>query len=198
MRLYHAPKSSSARVVWVLEEVGKPYELTVLGDRASRVQDAEHLARHPMGRVPVIEDDGRGHVFESVAICLHIADSNPDANLIAPVGTHERALIYQWSLFAVTEIQPALMRARLAQDADPAAAETAQQGLLEAVGVVERALDGHEYLVDDRFTVADLLVSGALAFVRRLEIVELPPRLNAYVDAMNARPAKQRADARNE
>lgn len=169
-----------------------------MGDRASRLQDAEHMARHPMGRVPVLEDDAGGHVFESAAICLHIADSNPDAGLIAPVGTHERALVYQWSIFALTEIQAPLMRARLAQDADPKAAETAKQALLEAVGVVDKALDGHDYLVGDRFTVADLLVSGALGFVQRHRIAELPPRANAYLDAMNARPAKQRADARNE
>jgi glutathione S-transferase len=191
------PNSSSQRVVWLLEEVGKPYELTVMGDRASRQQDPDYMARHPMGRVPVLEDDRGAHVFESAAICLHVADSNLDAGLIAPVGTLERALVYQWSFFAMTEIQAAAMRIRLLREPDPQAAEAAKRGLLEALAALEQALDGHEYLVGDRFTVADLLVSAALNVVRRFDAAELPPRLAAYVDRMDARPAKQRAEARN-
>jgi glutathione S-transferase len=61
--------------------------------------------------------------------------------------------------------------------------------------VLEKALDGHDYLVGNRFTVADILVSATLAGVRRLGVAELPPGLNAYLDAMDARPAKQRAEA---
>ena len=197
MRLYHVPNSSSQRVVWLLEEVGKPYELTIMGDRASRQQDPEYVARHPMGRVPVLEDDDGNHIFESAAICLHVADRNPDADLIAPVGTRERALVYQWSIFAMTEIQSSAIRARLLRESDPQAAETARGALFEALAAVEQALDGHDYLVVDRFTVADLLVSSALNGVRRFDTAELPPRLSAYLDGMDARPAKQRADARN-
>ena len=196
MRLYHVPKSSSQRVLWLLEETGEPYDLTVLGDRASRLQDPEHMARHPMGRVPVIEDDG-GYVFESAAICLHIADSYPDVGLIPPLGTRERALVYQWSLFAISEIQPRLMQIRVAGESDPKGAEAARESLLEAADVLEKALEGHDYLVDDRFTVADVLVSGVLGAVRRLGVAELPSRLNAYLDAMDARPAKQRAEVLN-
>ena len=196
MRLYHVPNSSSQRVLWLLEETGEPYDLAVLGDRASRLQDPEHMARHPMGRVPVIEDDG-GYVFESAAICLHIADSYPDVGLIPPLGTRERALVYQWSLFAISEIQPRLMQIRVAGESDPKGAEAARESLLEAADVLEKALEGHDYLVDDRFTVADVLVSAVLGAVRRLGVAELPPRLNAYLDAMDARPAKQRAEALN-
>src|SRR5262245_22205578 len=112
MRLYHVPNSSSQRVLWLLEEVGEPYELTILGDRASRLADPEHMARHPMGRVPVLEDDGE-FLFESGALCLHVADRNPDTGLIPPVGTVDRARVYQWSLFAMTEIQAPMIRVRL-------------------------------------------------------------------------------------
>jgi glutathione S-transferase len=168
-----------------------------VGDRASRQQDPVYMARHPMGRVPVLEDDQGGFVFESAAICLHVADSNPDAALIAPVGTLERGLVYQWSFFAMTELQASAMRVRLLREPDPQAAETAKRGLLEALAAVEQALDGHEYLVGDRFTVADLLISAALNVVRRFDAAELPPRLISYVDAKDARPAKQRAEARN-
>ncbi len=86
MRLYHVPNSSSQRVVWMLEELGEPYELVILGDRASRVADSEHMERHPMGRVPVLEDDD-GPVFESGAICLY-ARRQVSAGRAAGPGRH--------------------------------------------------------------------------------------------------------------
>ena len=196
MRLYHVPNSSSQRVLWLLEEIGEPYDLTVLGDRASRLDDPEHMARHPMGRVPVVESDGE-FMFESAAICLQIADSYPSAGLIPPPGTQERGLVYQWSLFAITEIQAKMIQSRMSRESDPQGSETAKESLLEAARVLEKALDGHDYLVGNRFTVADVLVSATLAGVRRYDVAELPRGLNAYLDAMDARPAKQRAEALN-
>src|SRR5207245_9107173 len=71
MRLYHVPRSRSTRVLWLLEELGAPYDLTVLA-REDR-QTPEHRERHPLGRVPVLEDE-HGFVFESAALCLHLAD----------------------------------------------------------------------------------------------------------------------------
>ncbi len=61
----------------------------------------EHRARHPLGRVPVLEDDEGRFVFESAAICLHLADLHPQAGLAPVPGTHDRALLYQWTVFAL-------------------------------------------------------------------------------------------------
>ena len=194
MRLYHVPNSSSQRVVWMLEELGEPYELVILGDRASRVADSEHMERHPMGRVPVLEDDD-GPVFESGAICLYVADKYPQAGLLAPAGTHERGLAYQWSFFAYTELQARAMQVRLA--GSPEAAEAPAKALREAVAAVDQAIEGKDFLVGDRFSVADLLVGNALSAARRFGGVELPTHVGRYLDALESRPAKQRADARN-
>lgn len=195
MRLYHVPNSSSQRVVWLLEELGEPYELVILGDRASRLADRAHLARHPLGRVPVLEDDGGGHVFESGAICLYLADRHPQAGLLPPPGTRERGLVYQWSFFAYTEVQAKLVQVRMAGSAEAAQAPT--EALREAVDVIDRALQGEEFLVGDRFSVADVLAGAALGAVRRLGLVELPAQVGRYLDALESRPAKQRAEARN-
>ena len=194
MRLFHVPNSSSQRVVWMLEELGEPYELVILGDRASRFADREHMARHPMGRVPVLEDDD-GPVFESGAICLYLADRYPQAGLLPPAGTHGRGLVFQWSFFAYTELQARALQIRLA--GSPEAAEAPTKALREAVDAVDRALEGKEFLVGDRFSVADLLVGTALSAARRLGAVELPTQAARYLDALESRPAKQRADARN-
>jgi glutathione S-transferase len=191
VRLYHRPGSRSARARWLLEEIGAPYELITL-DAESKQSD-EHRARHPLGRVPAI-DDGEGFVFESAAILLQLADLHPEARLIAPVGTHQRALVYQWFSFGLTEIErPAveLFAARRRSDAE-AEAEALERFLL-AAAVVEQALDGHDYLVGDQFSVADILCSGVLAIARRLELLETLPQIAAYLERLDARPARQRA-----
>jgi glutathione S-transferase len=178
----------------MLEEIGEPYELTILGDRASRLADPEHLARHPLGRVPVLED-GDVSIFESGAICLYLADKYPEKGLLPASGTVERGLAFQWVFFTYTELQAAVLRSFLARD-DASAAQAARDDFVARVDVVDGALDQREYLVGDRFTVADLLVAGALGSAGRLE-VELPQRARSYVERVSSRPAKQRSDARN-
>ena len=106
MRLHHQPRSRSTRVLWLLEELGIPFDLTVMSREDK--QTPAYLALHPLGRSPVLEEEG-GPVFESAALILHLADQNLDAGLIAPLGSHERALQYQWCFFAMTDMEGALM-----------------------------------------------------------------------------------------
>jgi glutathione S-transferase len=191
MRLYHAPRTRSGRVLWTLEEAGAPFELTVLS-RDER-DSAEHLARHPLGRVPVLEDD-EGFVYESGALCLHVADCNPEANLIGAPGSHERALVYQWVAFALTEIEQGFAEAAYSEEGDPRRA-AGKERLQTAAAVVERALDGHDFLVGDRFTVADVMCGELLGVCRAQGLVDASPGLAAYLDRLEARPARKRADA---
>ena len=87
-RLYHRPMAGRpVRAAWILEEAGAPFEIVRLSLEETR--DAEHRGRHPLGRVPVLED-GDGALFESAAVCLHVADLVPDAGLIGPPGSRER------------------------------------------------------------------------------------------------------------
>ena len=106
MRLHHQPRSRSTRVLWLLEELGTPFDLTVMSREEK--QTPEYRALHPLGRSPVLEEDG-GPIFESAALILHLADQNLDAGLIGPLGSHERGLHYQWCFFGMTELESALM-----------------------------------------------------------------------------------------
>src|SRR2546421_4916295 len=107
-RLYYMPRTRSSRVLWLLEEIGEPYELTEIAGAQRR--STEHLRRHPLGRVPALELGDGTTMFESAAICLQLADLNPGAGLIPPLGSSERALVYQWVVFAVTELEAPLFR----------------------------------------------------------------------------------------
>src|ERR1019366_3742256 len=105
MRIYHRRGAGRPiRIVWTLEELGVSYDLVTLTSEEAAA--GEHRLRHPLGRVPVLEDD-EGTVFESTALCLHVADLHPDAGLAPAVGTRDRALVYQWES---TRTAPGLAR----------------------------------------------------------------------------------------
>lgn len=175
----------------MLEEIGEPYELTVMNWEQG--SSDEHRARQPLGRVPVMQFDD-GYVFESAAICLHLADLHPDAGLIGDLGTHARALAYQWSIFAPAELEPPLIEAAIFRDAQPERAAKARGRFYKAADAVAKTLDGGEYLVDGRFGVADVLVSTALSFAKRAEFPEpLPAGLDDYLTRLFERPAYHRA-----
>ncbi len=193
MRLYHVPNTRSNRVLWLLEEIGAPYDLTLM--TADERRGEEHVTRHPLGRVPVIEDED-GFVFESLAILLHLADLHPEAGLIPSAGSHDRALVYQWSVFAMTELEPAVIEIFVARRGqDQARVDKGVESFREAAAVVEDALDGNDYLVGGRFTVADLVCGAVLMFGRRAELTDGLPRIAAYLARLEARPARERANA---
>jgi glutathione S-transferase len=195
MRIYHREHAGRPlRVAWMLEELGEPYEITTMTREQSKSE--EHRARHPLGRVPVLEDES-GQVFESAAICLHLADLHASADLAPAPGTHERALLYQWTIFAPAELEPPLIEAAMHAERDPDRAAAARRRFDAAADAVSGALDGHEYLVAGRFTVADVLVGSALAFTQRIGIAdELPANLRDYLTRLAQRPARQRAAER--
>jgi glutathione S-transferase len=188
MRVYHREHAGRPiRVVWTLEELGQPYDLEVMTYEQGLGE--EHLARQPLGKVPVI-DDGEGYVFESAAICLQLADLDPDAGLIPAPGTHERALVYQWVCFAPAELEPPLIEAAIYAETQPERAAKARERFTKAADAVENALDGGSYLVGGRFSVADVMVSTVLGFTSRAGFGEiLSPRLKEYVASLRERPA---------
>jgi glutathione S-transferase len=192
MRVFHRPTSRSHRVVWMLEELGADYEVTLF-TRADALSD-EHRERHPLGRVPVLETDGRC-VFESAALCLHLADCHPEAGLIPAPGGYERACVYQWALFAMTEIEPGLIGFIRGGD-DEERREAGRQTFRAATAVLEDVLEGHDYLVGDRFSVADVVagsVAGDGGGPRGL--LEGFPNVIAWDARLRARPARVRTDA---
>jgi glutathione S-transferase len=189
MRLYHREHAGRPiRVAWVLEELGEPYEITTMTREESNGEG--HLGRHPLGRVPVLEDE-EGSVFESAAICLHLADLHPDAGLAPALGSHERALLYQWTIFAPAELEPPLIESAVHAQSDPDRSAVARARFDKAADAVSSALDGSDYLVGGRFTVADVLVGSTLAFTERIGFAdELPANLRDYLARLTQRPAR--------
>jgi glutathione S-transferase len=191
-RLYYMPRTRSSRVLWLLEEIGEPYELTEVTGAERR--SAAHLRRHPLGRVPVLELADGTTVFESAAICLQLADLHPAADLIPPLGTADRARVYQWVMFAVTELEAPLFR--WIRDLSEGTTESAAgDRFMQAAAAMDSALDGREWLLGARFTVADVMCASVLQGANSREMLRPWPGLGAYVRRGESRPAHARASA---
>ncbi|MDX6376965.1 MAG: glutathione S-transferase [Gaiellaceae bacterium] len=197
MRLYHQPRSRSVRALWALTEAGADFDLQPISREDK--QAPWYRALHPLGQSPVAELDD-GPLFESAAIVWTVCDAHPDAGLSAPIGSHARALQYQWSFFAASELEPPLteIARQLWGEGDPdaEAVAAARARFAAKAAVVAAALDGREFLVDDRFSVADLSVGAVTGFAKMAELAELPDAVDDYVARMEARPALVSARSR--
>ena len=191
MRLYHIPGTRSSRALWALEEAGATYDITVL-TKADKDSD-EHAARHPLRRVPVLELDNGQHLFESAAIALHLGDAYPQAGLLPAVGDPKRPTAYQWTVFAMSELEPAVFGWRRArrQGGDERPAVERLAPIQEAL---DRTLSDREWLLGDAFTIPDVLVATLLGGLVSIPLDELQPSLGAYVERAQQRPAYLRAE----
>lgn len=191
-RLYYMPRTRSGRVLWLLEEIGEPYELTEIAGVERR--SGEHLRRHPLGRVPALELGDGTIMFESAAICLQLSDLNPAAGLVPPLGSSERALVYQWVVFAVAELEAPLFR-WISELGEATTGSPARDRFMQAAVAIESALDAREWLLDAQFTVADVMCASVLQGANSRELLRPWPGLEAYVQRSESRPAYVRAAA---
>lgn len=196
MRIYHREYAGRPiRAAWTLEEAGRDYEILEMTTEEGK--SGEHRARHPLAKVPVLEDDDGALLFESAAIVLHIADSFPEAALIPAPGTRERALVYQWTVFGPAEMEAPLIEHAIYAQTDPERSGKARKRFDERVEAVSAALDSRPHLIGEQFTVADVMVGSALGFTAKVGFAEeLPENLREYMARLEARPAYQRASER--
>ncbi|HMG20540.1 MAG TPA: glutathione S-transferase family protein [Kofleriaceae bacterium] len=190
--LYYAPHTRAARVAFLLEELGVGYDRRTLDLAAGDNKQPAYLAVHPHGLVPALRD-GDTVVFETAAICLYLADRFPAQGLAPPPGSPERAAYYQWVVYAVATLEPALadiwlQRQRPEAERDPAVLAAAHQRFGEAAGVLGAALAA-PYLVGGRFTAADVLIGSMLVWARSMELLDGHPRIADYAARIAARPA---------
>jgi len=196
MRIYHREYAGRPlRAAWALEEAGQDYELIEM--TTDEGKSAEHRARHPLAKVPVLEDDDGGFLFESAAIVLHVADSFPQAGLIPPPASRKRALVYQWTVFGPAEMEAPLIEHAIHAQTDPERSGKARRRFDERVEAVSAALGSQQHLIGEPFTVADIMVGSALKFTAKVGFAEeLPENLRAYIARLEGRPAHARALAR--
>jgi len=188
--LYHVPTSRSLRVLWTLEEIGATVEVKSLGVRP-RLQEPEYLAINPAGTLPALIDGDRA-IYESLAICQYLAARHGSDLVVAP-GEPEQPEFVQWLLYGEATLQAPLSKPAAGIDA---VLSDARHSLSMRVKLLEQRLEGRDFLVAGRMTLADISVGYPLNTMGRPHFASLlGPRATAYRERLLARPAFQRAAA---
>ncbi len=193
LQLYGNPRSRATRCLWMLEEMGEPYQLIETSTRADDLHSAEYLRLNPNARIPTLVD-GNFVLWESMAINLYLAQKYEGPMHCA--GPEVLGLAAQWSFWAVLEMEALLLdllqhRAVLPEYArDASYAERDELLLRKPLGVLNDALAGREYLVGNSFTVADLNVASILVWGKMARLdMSIHPEATRWLDGCLARSA---------
>ena len=191
MKLYWCPKTRAIRALWMLEELGVPFERVLIDIRDAKAKaDPAFRAVSPMGKVPALED-GPTRLWDSGAICLYLADQYPRAGLAPPIGDPDRGRYLQWLLYTNSVIEPA-MGEKFANAAVSAAAHG--WGSFDLMlSVLRDGLAAGPWILGARFSAADVMLGMACNFLRQFKLIDAEPAISAYVERCAARPAFGRA-----
>ena len=196
--LYESGHTRSARCRWLLQELNLPFTSKTRGDLA---QDSIRLGDLPLSKLPVAVIDGRV-IFESAAICTYLADRTEGHSLGHAPGSWARGQHDQWVSFTLTQMEAFLWNNALNTFVLPEQDRLAQgftqnEALFtQSAQVLEAALGSREFLVEDRFSVTDIIVSWTVNWGARLGLLNQAPRLLAYLERLRARPACALAPSR--
>jgi glutathione S-transferase len=178
---------------WALEETGLPYRVHALDHTAGELDSDAYRRISPFRQAPVIDDDGFV-VAESAAIALYLAEK---AGKLIPGDAQGRSRVVQWCFAAVSTVGTTLVcidlmgmfdSAKAARELHAEVPKLARRWL----GDVERRLEDREWIACADFTVADIMMAGVLRGIRKTDLMEPFPRIKAYYERCQARPAWQR------
>ena len=196
LTLYHASPSRSSIILWMLEELGQPYEVKLLKLSEGDNLKPGYLAINPMGKVPALDHKGTV-ITESAAICTYLADEFPQAKLNVPVGTPRRGVYLKWLFFGPGCFEPAVI------DRAAPRKEEARRGMLgygtfdTTMDTVAGAVAKGPWLMGEQFTAADVIVGSTIRWGTMFKLIPERPEFTAYLARMAARPAAQRAEAKD-
>jgi len=179
------------RALWALEESGLPYRLQRLDYQAGELKRASYTKLNPFGQIPAIDDDGFT-LFESAAIVLHVAEK---AGQLLPKSREGRARAAQWAFAAVDTVEPPIIELFAADAffAQQAWVKERRPVLVERVklrlATLEAEFASRPYLLGPDFSAPDILMATVLRLVQQRDLLAAVPRVAAYLERCEARPA---------
>jgi glutathione S-transferase len=196
IKLYHAQLTRSIRIVWLLEELGIPYELATVPFKPPRHSFEQNT---PSGKFPVIED-GELVMFESGAILEYLIEKYGKGRLAPAIGSPDRGPYLQWVHFAEATAFPPIgdvaRHTMFLPEAEriPRVAEDGRVRAINALNVLEHALAGKDYLVGKELSGADIMMGYFLMAARMFGVVGAAhPNVGAYWQRLATRPGLQKA-----
>jgi glutathione S-transferase len=196
LTLYHAAPSRSSITRWMLEEIGEPYDIHLLNLGTGDNRKPDYLAINPMGKVPALKH-GDTVITEAAAICAYLADEFPRAKLNVPIGTSRRGVYLKWLFFGPSCIEAAIMDRTFPRKEEARRAALGYGDFDTAMDVTAKAVAKGPYLMGDQFTAADVIIGSTLRWGMMFKMVPERPEFTAYTNRLAARPALQRAEAKD-
>ncbi|MEI7805538.1 MAG: glutathione S-transferase family protein [Hyphomicrobiales bacterium] len=197
LTLYHASPSRSSIVLWMLEELGEPYDIKLLRLSEGQHLKPDYLAINPMGKVPALKH-GDTVITEVAAICTYLADEFPARKLNIPVGSPRRGVYLKWMFYGPSCLEPAII------DRASPRKEEARRGMLgwgDFVSVMnvlgKAASDARPYLMGEQFTAADVVIGSGLRWGTMFKLIPERKEFADYVARLNERPAAKRAQEKD-
>ncbi len=196
LTLYHASPSRSSIVLWMLEELGEPYDIKLIKLSAGDNMKPDYLAINPMGKVPALKH-GDTVITEVAAICAYLADEFPQKKLNIPPGSPRRGIYLKWLFFGPSCVEPAMI------DRAAPRKEEARRGMLgygdfdTCMNVLAKAVEQGPWLMGEQFTAADVVIGSTIRWGTLFKLLPERPEFTAYAARIAARPAAQRAQAKD-
>ncbi len=196
LTLYHASPSRSSIVLWILEELGVPYDIKLLKLSEGDNMKPDYLAINPMGKVPALKD-GDTVITEVAAICTYLADAFPEKKLNVPIGTPRRGVYLKWLFFGPGCMEPAVI------DRAAPRKEDVRRGMLgygdfdTTMNVVAKAVEKGPWIMGDQFTAADVVIGSHIRWGMIFKMIPERKEFLDYAARIAARPAAQRAEAKD-
>ena len=196
LTLYHASPSRSSVVLWMLEEIGQPYDIKLIKLSEGDNMKPEYLAINPMGKVPALKH-GDTVITEVAAICTYLADEFPANKLNVPVGTPRRGVYLKWLFFGPSVIEPAMTDRAFPRKESPRASAVGWRDFDTVLDIVAKALTPGPYLMGEQFTAADVVIGSGLRYGMMFKLIPERKEFADYVARFAARPAAKRAEAKD-
>ncbi|WP_285961008.1 glutathione S-transferase family protein [Pseudomonas tohonis] len=193
--LFHCPHTRSSGVLSLLEELGADYDLHLMNMHKGEQRQPAYLSINPMGKVPALRH-GETIITEQVAVYLYLADLYADAGLTPSLDSPQRGTFLRWMVFSGTCFEPAVVDHAL-QRAPVEPSRSPYGDFATVLDTLAEHLQGRTWMLGDSYSVADVLWGTALNWTMAFGLIPERPVFRAYVERFLARPAVQRARAKD-
>ena len=196
LTLYHASPSRSSVTLWMLEELGQPYDIKLIRLSAGENLKPDYLAINPMGKVPTLKH-GDTIITELAAICTYLADEFPDKKLNVPIGTPKRGVYLKWLFFGPGCLEPAVIDRAAPRKEEARRAMLGYGDFDTTMNVLAKAVEKAPWLMGDQFTAADVVIGANIRWGMIFKMIPERKEFSEYAARIVARPAAQRAEAKD-
>jgi glutathione S-transferase len=197
LTLYHCAPSRSSVVLWMLEEIGEPYDIHLLNIKQGTNREPAYLAVNPMGKVPALRHRD-AVITEVAAVCTYLADAFPQAGLNIPLDDPRRGIYLKWLFFGPGVLESAVMDRAFPRSGEPPRSTLGYGDFDTAMNVIADAVTPGPFLMGDKFTAADVVIGANLRWGTMFKMIPERKEFADYIARFADRPGAKRALARDE